>query len=107
MKSPIWMWTLSVWLFATLVIPVQARVVYTPVNVNLPTNGFYPIDLNHDGITDFTFHIESSFCPYGPHIHYLWVEPNGAGIVGSYDAGCAAERRPNRFPPEFLSRLLR
>ena len=101
MKSPIWMWTLSVWLFATLVIPVQARVVYTPVNVNLPTNGFYPIDLNHDGITDFTFHIESSFCPYGPHIHYLWVEPNGAGIVGSYDASALQSGVPIDFRQSF------
>ena len=55
MKSRTWMWTLSVWLFAALAMPVQARVVYTPLNVNLPTNSYYPIDLNHDGITDFTF----------------------------------------------------
>ncbi len=101
LKSRTWIWSVSVWLFAALAIPVQARVVYTPVNVNLPTNGFYPIDLNHDGITDFTFHIESSFCPYGPHIHYLWVEPNGAGIAGSYDASALQSGVPIDFRQSF------
>ena len=57
MKSRTWMWMTVMSLFAALAIPAQARVVYTPVNVNLPTNGSYPIDLNHDGITDFTFQI--------------------------------------------------
>jgi hypothetical protein len=101
MKSRTWMWSVSVWLFATLVIPVQARVVYTPLNVTLPTNGYYAIDLNHDEITDFTFHIESNFCPYGPHIHYLWVEPNRAGIVGSYDASALQSGVPIDFRQSF------
>jgi len=61
MKSRTWMWTLLVWFFAALAMPVQARIVYTPVNVNLPTNGSYPIDLNHDGIPDFTFQISHTF----------------------------------------------
>ena len=68
MKSRTWMWTLLVWFFAALAMPVQARIVYTPVNVNLPTNGSYPIDLNHDGITDFTFQISVTqrHCGYPP-----------------------------------------
>jgi len=32
--------------------PVQAKIVYTPANVGLRG---YSLDLNHDGITDFTF----------------------------------------------------
>jgi probable HAF family extracellular repeat protein len=76
-------------LFAALAIPAQARVVYTPLNVTLPANGFYAIDLNHDGITDFYLHTVNSLCgQFGAHIHYLWVERNlpGGGIVGTYDA---------------------
>jgi hypothetical protein len=86
MKSRTWMWTLLVWFFATLAVPVQARVVYTPVNVNLPTNGSYPIDLNHDGITDFTFQISHTVrvCGLDPTSHnILGVQPSPAGgIVG-------------------------
>ena len=90
MKSRTWMWTLSVWLFAALAMPVQARIVYTPVNVTLPTNSYYPIDLNHDGITDFKFYLSSGhvICP-PPLGHsyrvYLTVQPTTGrgGIVGS------------------------
>ena len=90
MKSRAWMWTLSVWLFAALAMPVQARIVYTPVNVTLPTNSYYPIDLNHDGITDFKFYLSSGhvICP-PPLGHsyrvYLTVQPTTGrgGIVGS------------------------
>jgi hypothetical protein len=81
------MWMSVVYLFAALAIPAQARIVYTPVNIQLPTNGYYPIDLNHDGITDFTFQTVS-----GPRacnvnnirLHYrLTVAPYlaGGGIV--------------------------
>jgi hypothetical protein len=31
-----------------------AQIVYTPVNVQLPVNGSYGLDLDHDGTTDFT-----------------------------------------------------
>jgi hypothetical protein len=33
--------------------PAEARIVYTPANVNIPVNTVLPIDLNHDGIRDF------------------------------------------------------
>jgi probable HAF family extracellular repeat protein len=75
-------------LFAALAIPAQARVVYTPVNVTLP-RGYYPIDLNHDGIPDFYFQRYSGPCPIGPgRLYFLRVAPNltGGGIVGTYDA---------------------
>jgi hypothetical protein len=32
--------------------PAEAKIVYTPVHIRL---GFYHLDLNHDGITDFAF----------------------------------------------------
>ena len=87
MKSRTWMSMTVVSLFAVLVTIAQAEIVYTPVNIILPTNGSYPIDLNHDGVTDFTFQIS--------HTKYLWVQtlrhnilkvqPNQGGIDG--DAG--------------------
>lgn len=33
--------------------PSEAEVVYTPANQNIGHSGFYNLDLNHDGITDF------------------------------------------------------
>lgn len=33
--------------------PAEARIVYTPANVNIPVNTALAIDLNHDGIADF------------------------------------------------------
>jgi hypothetical protein len=87
MKSRTWMWMAAAsLLFAALAIPAQARVVYTPVNVSLPLNGYYAIDLNHDGITDFTFQISVTYrgCGRPPAFWYkLYVQPSPAGgIVG-------------------------
>ena len=37
-----------------LALPAVAKIVYTPVNVAIAGNGRISIDLNHDGIVDFT-----------------------------------------------------
>jgi hypothetical protein len=37
-----------------LVQPAEAEVVYTPIYHRITTNENFPIDLNHDGVTDFT-----------------------------------------------------
>ena len=34
--------------------PAQAKIVYTKVNVQIPSNSSYNLDLNNDGVTDFT-----------------------------------------------------
>jgi len=34
--------------------PSEAKIVYTPVNINIEPTQNYNLDLNHDGITDFT-----------------------------------------------------
>jgi hypothetical protein len=36
--------------------PAAAQVIYTPANITIGTSG-YALDLNHDGISDFTFNI--------------------------------------------------
>jgi hypothetical protein len=33
--------------------PVAAKIVYTPANINLGFEQETPLDLNHDGVTDF------------------------------------------------------
>src|ERR1035438_2532977 len=91
MKYKIWSSLVVMTIFAALAIPAQASVVYTPVNVQLPTNGSYPIDLNHDGITDFTFHSQSGQggCFIGGHGPFkeLTIQPASlGGIVGNNDA---------------------
>jgi hypothetical protein len=36
--------------------PSEARIVYTPANTPIPVNGgLVPLDLNHDGVADFSF----------------------------------------------------
>src|SRR5580704_19020039 len=91
MKSSTCVWIIALSIFAMLEMPAQASVVYTPINVTLPTNAFYAIDLNHDGITDFYLHTVSGYEDCGLGIRYvyqLWVGPNlaGGGIAGSQDA---------------------
>ena len=87
MKSKKWTSVVVMTLFAALVTTVQAGIVYTPVNVTLPRNGSYPIDLNQDGITDFTFQISQTFSVCGlfrfPYHNILKVQPNQTGgVVG-------------------------
>jgi hypothetical protein len=33
----------------------DAKIVYTPADIQIPTNSSVPIDLNHDGVADFSF----------------------------------------------------
>jgi hypothetical protein len=35
--------------------PAEAKIVYTPAHQAIGKNSSYPLDLNHDGIADFTF----------------------------------------------------
>jgi hypothetical protein len=35
--------------------PADAKVIYTPSHIPIPSPGFVHLDLNHDGITDFSF----------------------------------------------------
>jgi hypothetical protein len=42
--------------FLALAPTTEAKIVYTPANTSIPVNGQpVPLDLNHDGITDFVF----------------------------------------------------
>jgi hypothetical protein len=63
--------------------PAQARIVYTPADVNIPINGgLVQLDLNHDGINDFAFsNVYRSYTRKSSHLHnsYLNVTPEQTG----------------------------
>ena len=64
---------MPVLLVGALVISSRAEVVYTPVHVSIPINQSYNVDLNADGVTDFTLtskYIEAS-CQSGDK--YVWT----------------------------------
>lgn len=82
--------------------PAFAQIVYTPVNVAIPVGGSYQIDLNHDGVPDFTVRsqILQDYCQFGDG--YAWnlsVTPAaGASVViadGYYAAALPAGVRVN------------
>lgn len=71
---------------------VDAEIVYTKTNVTITHNGpgYYQLDLNNDGITDF----EIDFCSCVPHGTELWVQ-----VVDSYvNAPRNAVRQQAAFP---------
>jgi len=89
--------TILVILSAAMALQAAAEVVYTQVNAPVPLNGFYNIDLNHDGIVDYT--LRSSYlegwCQFGDQ--YSWslqvLTGNGDSVVtttGHINAGYAA-----------------
>ena len=68
--------------------PAEGRVVYTPTKINiLPPHGSYQIDLNHDGIADFTL-LNST---YGSDIEFndlgLKNSSGDNGVIGFNTSG--------------------
>src|SRR5579863_8540904 len=87
----------------TLAQPAQAKIVYTPAHVQIPFCDILDLDLNHDGITDFTFYGCSSGHAGGlgllttSQANFIWGEKNSAAAL---QAGF--EIRPNKahFQPK-------
>ena len=75
----------TVLLLVTLAVTAEAEIVYTPVNISIGVGDSYGIDLNHDGIPDFTLrsHLLEDYCRTGDG--YIWtlsVNPaNGNAVV--------------------------
>ena len=99
--------------FAAFLVPAFAEIHYTPVNVAIPVDGFYNIDLNHDGVADFTLRSKfiQAYCQFGDE--YIWslsVTPanrsavvSAAGRIGSSFAtallnGVAVNSSQNFYP---------
>jgi hypothetical protein len=79
--------------------PSEARIVYTRAHVIIHTNNHYDLDLNHDGVTDFTI---KNAVPMG-HVSRLYASAaagNGVvGNVGSNGAQAAALIRGEQIGP--------
>ena len=100
-------------ILATLTIvmlsPAIAEVVYTPVNVSIPVNGSFYIDLDHDGVPDFTLrsHVLQDYCQFGDG--YAWnlsVTPasgNGVMAADGYYADGLIQHRPVDSSQTFFS----
>jgi hypothetical protein len=58
--------------------PSEAEVVYTPTNVTIGPGASYPLDLNQDGIADFTLH--RGLCGQHGSCFYAQVDVDGNGI---------------------------
>lgn len=75
----------AVTLSTMLAVRSAAEIVYTQVNASIPSGGYYNIDLNHDGITDFTLRapLLQGLCQAGDEFTwYLDVVPAaGNGVV--------------------------
>lgn len=63
---------IAIALIGTLAVPAHAEVVYTPVYMSVPVGGESGIDIDHDGVTDFTLksHLLEYYCQFGDG--YLW-----------------------------------
>jgi hypothetical protein len=62
-----------------LAVPAEAKIVYTPAKINIPFNvGWTSIDLNHDGIADFSFGGSSASASGGGGSH-LDARASGQG----------------------------
>ena len=77
--------------------PLAAKIVYTPTNIQVGTRP-YNLDLNHDGLTDFSlYQVQSIFhyCHEGP-LTEDWLREaavQGNGVVVSASSYAAALRR--------------
>lgn len=74
--------------FFTLAQPVEAKIVYKKVNKSISFNTILPLDINSDGITDFTFvdsHGNTSYGGWGNLTVFPNYRPNKImGPVGTW-----------------------
>lgn len=76
-------------LASAVVLPANAQVVYTQVNVSIPVGGSYNVDLNKDGVTDFTLKSKllQGLCQWGDE--YVWnlavIPAGGNNVVTATD----------------------
>jgi len=76
--------------------PTEAKIVYTPAHVVIGTNQHYDLDLNHDGITDFTITDPrkiSNCHEYRLIMDHLSAPPNqGNGIQSMFELALALSK---------------
>src|SRR3981081_1041616 len=63
--------------------PAEARIVYTPVHHVIRKNSYFDIDLNHDGIVDFTiFNSARTFGSLRRNSIGAWPQGQSGGVEG-------------------------
>ncbi|MFY9845777.1 MAG: hypothetical protein WAK23_21955 [Terriglobales bacterium] len=76
--------------------PAEAEIVYTKVNILIKSNRSYVLDLNHDGVIDFTISTTYGYqkCPPGSRAAFqasvLETPASGNGVAGSPPARLTA-----------------
>jgi hypothetical protein len=121
MKFPKLTFVLPVALASLVGIPAAAEIVYTPTNISIPSGNSYNIDLNHDGINDFTLRSTylEDYCQTGDG--YLWslnalssdgnavvaaIGRVGSGYVSALQYGVAVNAGQGLNPAASLMALL-
>ena len=74
---------------ALLALPATAEIVYTPVNVSIPVDRSYNIDVNGDGIVDFTLQsrLLQGYCQSGDEFTWTLGVTSASGNAVVADAG--------------------
>jgi hypothetical protein len=82
----------------------EAKIVYTPIHKVIGLDGHYDLDLNHDGIVDFTI-VESSTRSPRYYTNELWAKPMGInGVEGYLRNEAVAVTRGKRITGTFYQR---
>jgi hypothetical protein len=65
--------------------PAEAKIIYTPAHISiLGPRGSYQLDLNHDGVTDFTIANTTNYNTDQAFSNLFAKGPNGNGVVGTF-----------------------
>jgi hypothetical protein len=73
----------------------EAKIVYTPANVNIAANTVVPLDVNNDGVADFSFKDNWVVTARGASNGSLLIAPSGsANEIWGYSARNASALRP-------------
>jgi len=79
----------------------QAEIIYTPANVTIGPNQSYPLDLNNDGVTDFTIVYESK-ANSASALNLFLQNPGGGNAVAGFLANTGGFQWAYAFYPGFL-----
>jgi hypothetical protein len=74
----------------TVAWPAEAKIVYTPTNITIGVYGSYNLDVNNDGVTDFTISVTRPINP--PPYWYIDVSETPASENGVVVANGGAAR---------------
>jgi len=85
-----------------LAVPAEARIVYTPTHHVIAEGDHYLLDVNHDGITDFTLQAQITHTTSGFYDSLSAVPAAGNGVEGwtGYQPWASALKAGRRIGPQ-------